>query len=107
MIEYIIEFHVPIEGASKTHTTKGELYDPDNPKHISEWAYAVAMSKFEVGQVVTEEELNETLQSAKDEQTLLELVDKGWISMTFREDGEVAYFMTDEQKTRYGSAKKD
>jgi len=91
---HVIDYHPPIEGAAKDRTVQGEKYDCDNIDHYSEWAYAIALREFEIGQEVTEDELREALELAKTQQVIDKLCEQGYVEMVW--DGEEpTYYVTE------------
>ena len=93
---YRIDYYPPIEGARKDLTPHDEEYDPDNIDHYSEWAYAIALREFEIGQEITEDEMREALELAKTQQVLDTLIEKGYIHMVWDEEQEEpTYYATE------------
>ena len=95
----IIQEHFPIEKASKTLTLTGELISDleDKKGAVSQWATAVALSKFKVGQRVTIEEFSAELHKAMILQMTDELVQKGLIEEMYDSDlNDSVFHITDK-----------
>jgi hypothetical protein len=68
----------PLDKARK-HIDYGteNAYDPENNDHISEWAMAMAVANYNVGQEVPFEEFHKQVVLCKQEQMLIDLVERG------------------------------
>ena len=88
---YIIEELTPVEDARKDICDDGSPYTGKRDQ-VSEWAVAVGMAKFKIGQSVSEEELQKAIFEAVNQQNLDALVDMGLLTMTWDEkSGEPVY----------------
>ena len=88
-----IEYRPPIDTAHKDiDIFTGEAYDPSNPQHISEWAYAVGFSYFKIGEEITDDILGPKVMAARILQAWLTLVDKGEIIMSWDPENEEIIF---------------
>lgn len=81
-----IACHIPIEHASKTIDFEtDEPYDSSNDKHASEWALAVALSTYKIGETTTLEEFKERVFHAKLQQDLDRMCELGLIEAVWNE----------------------
>jgi hypothetical protein len=108
MEHFVISRKIPLEKARKdVDWSTGEEYDPDNPSGFSEWAFAFAIARWNIGDKISAKELQEALMDAKMKQTLDDLVEAGYISSTWdTESEEECYFMTEEQAEAWHRSQK-
>jgi len=95
--EFLVQSLPPIEGARKDINLDGGPYDPDDPEQCSEWAFAIALNRYKVGDFVAESELHQAIEEAKIQQVIDKLVDMGHMECVWDpESGEPAYVITDK-----------
>lgn len=92
-----INEHPDISQARKDLTISGEPYNRDNPEHVSQWAAAITLARYKIGEEVDEEEFCEYLSGAKTQQLLDSMVEEGTIVMTWNND-QPAYGLTEKGK---------
>ena len=78
----VVQGHIPIGTARKDicYGTK-EPYEGEEDQ-VSEWAMAVALGQFKIGDKVTKEDFAKEVHNACIGQTLSDLVDKGLVSVS-------------------------
>lgn len=83
---FIVIKRPPLEGARKDicHDS-GEPYT-DEPGQVSEWAMALALSGFKLGQEITIKELEEAIEEAVVQQALDDLVAAGLVEVLWNEE---------------------
>lgn len=87
MNEFVIEDTLNIEESSKDiDYATGDTYDENNEEHVSEWAMAVALSQFKLGQTITFKELHDAVTLAQLQQTLDRMVEKGVLEVYWEDD---------------------
>jgi len=96
---YTIQEKIDIASASKAKCFgSGKPYTGDLGQ-ITEWAAAVALAKYKIGQSVSFTELTEAMEAAMIQQALLELSDKNLIDMSWDENKQdLVYQLTKEAR---------
>ena len=80
-MKYIIEKKKPLSQCSKTHTSTGVPVSDEN--ECSEWIVQYAIQKYNIGDEVTEEQLQKDIFDAKIIDTLNLMVEEGLIEELF------------------------
>ncbi len=89
-MDYCVNWKPDLETARKDKKVDGTPYTGKEGE-FSEWAFAFAMSKFELGEKITIEQYEQAIMEGITQQALNELVTKGLIKETWDGDG-IAYY---------------
>lgn len=94
----IIQKHLSIEKARKdiNYETKQHFDIEKDDQIVSEWAMAIALANFKIGQKVSYEDFGKAVEEARLQQILDNMVDKGDIMMSVNDNGEIVYAITDQ-----------
>jgi hypothetical protein len=100
---FAVEAHLNLTECPKTiDYFTSEPYDADNDEHFSVWAVGVALSKFDIGDIIELDEWWDALYDAKLEQVMSDLADRGLVNMTIDADGNIGYALTETGKKKVG-----
>ena len=83
---FTITDHIPIEFTAKDIDSEtGDPYDDSNDNHVSEWAIAVALGTYKIGETTTLEEFKKRALNAKIQQSFDRLWDLGLVEAVWDE----------------------
>ena len=91
-----IEYHLSIENSPKdVDFNTGKRYKHENKDHYSEWALAVVLARYNIGDTITIEEFNKQILKAKIQQFTDVQCEKGYVQAVWNEKlNDVGYIIT-------------